>query len=174
MPDFFEKMYKFNNKKCKQWIAETAGNIYSYWASSNHYQSYISSLQLFMVASLVISLIKDEFGGKRKYWFLGYAVILMLSDIKLTWLKREIALVENSVDYLDIELTNAIKAQGIRIMEAFSKLSELEQAIQLLKEEIYGPDQVKDKDELGENNQDDYYNDDDFLGNDDEEQDDEG
>jgi hypothetical protein len=90
--------------------------------------------------------------------------------------EQEIASVKDRVDYLDITLTNAINAiNSINTLtvQAFSRLNELEQVIQLLKEELYGPDQDKVKTEFEEEFQEDYHIEDDFLDID-EEQDDEG
>jgi hypothetical protein len=153
MPSFSEKGLGLDANVDSHWLAKLVCNIYSYWTSVNHYESIITSLQLFVVTRMVISLIEGDPEAEPKNWFLGLAVILILSDIKLTWLKREILSVDNS--------------------GAFRKLSELEQSIQFFKEELYGADQDKDKDELEEENQDDCYFED-FLGNDDEEQDNEG
>lgn len=90
--------------------------------------------------------------------------------------EQEIASVKERVDYLDIALTNAINAINsidTHTVEAFRKLSELEQVIQSLKEELYGPEHDKVKNEFEEEFQEDYHIEDDFLDND-EEQDDEG
>ncbi len=173
MPSLFEKVFGLGANFNTQKLAKPASNDYSFWASSTHDQSFITSLQL-LVAARFIDLIKGDSGAERKYWFLGFAVILMLSDIKLTWLKQEIASVKNSIDHLDIEHTDAINDKGKRTIEACRKLSELERAIQLLKEELYEPDQDRGNNKLDEGDQDDFYIEDDFLDNDDEEQDEEG
>ena len=83
--------------------------------------------------------------------------------------EQEIASVKERVDYLDIALTNALNAINsvdTLTVEAFRKLNELEQVIQLLKEELYGPDQDKVKNEFEEEFEEDYYIEDDFLDND--------
>ena len=90
--------------------------------------------------------------------------------------EQEIASVKERVDYLDIALTNALKAINsidTLTVEAFRKLSELEQVIKSLKEELSGPDQGKVKNEFEEEIQEDYHIEEDFLDND-EEEDDEG
>jgi|GEM_PF-6482767 len=89
---------------------------------------------------------------------------------------QEIASVKERVDYLDSTLANAINAINsidTLTVEAFRKLRELEQVIQSLKEELYGPDQDKVTTAFEEEFQEDYHIEEDFLDND-EEQDDEG
>lgn len=152
MPNFFEKVCAWDTKFDSR---------------------LLTVLELSVAYRMVLSIKKSKSGAGKEYLFLGFAVILMLSDIKSLSLKREFASAKDRVDYLDIELTNVIDAIGIRTVETLRKLIELDQSIKLLVEELYGPDQDKGKDELGEENQDDYYNEDDYLENDDE-QDDEG
>ena len=173
MPNFFEKVFALSTNYNTQKHVKPASNVYRYWASSTHDQSFITSLQLLAAARFVL-LIKGDSRAERKYWFLSFTVILMLTDISVTWLKREIAAFDNSVDYLDLELTDAIGDLGKCSTDAYRKLHELAKAIQLLKEELYEPDQDKGNNELDEGEQEDSYIEDDFLDNDDEEQDDEG
>lgn len=158
-----------------QRFTKVLNNINSYWTSSDFYQFFMTLLQLLAASTIIVSINKKgDAREDQKYWILGYAIILMLSDIKLIWLKQDISSIENRVDHLDFEFADFRNVINKRSVETLRKLNELNQSIQMLNEELFESDQNNEKDEPDLENQEDDYFDDSFIENDDDEQDDEG
>ncbi len=95
------------------------------------------------------------------YWLLGFAAILVLTDVTLISLKQEIVSIKNKLNRYDVVISSTVSDIDKRTKEAFNRLNQLERVSQIVQERYYIPD--NNEEEIFEGEYADYCNDEDGI-----------